>query len=522
MDKTININLGGSLFQVDEEAFYVLRDYIQAINNRLRNVPGGPESIEDIESRIAEIFHSQKGLAGVITKQNVEEMISTIGKPGDFDAGITEDEAPREKTVSKRLYRNPEDMVISGVCGGIGAYLNTDPVLFRILFVIATLFGGAGILIYVVFWIAVPKADTEARRREMYGSAYYTRRNTDGTGSYRSNPSTLSNGLNEVLSAIGKVFYIIFRIFLVFIGTVLLITGFLFILTYLMVFVFKIPEAFTHHELDFSFNYIPDMLPYIFSASAAPWIWGLATIVFILPMIALIYWGVRMIFWFSVRDAIFNVVMLLVWVISLATLSILLFNEGISFAETSSSTSRNIFTQKTDTLYVVAGRQVDDVIFEKEFMSIDDDYAFFMVDSLRNIYLNPRLRFGLSEENTTEIEVRKRSSGKTRREANNNAEKILYNYEVSGDTLRLDEYFTIPAGKKWTADFVTVNVNLPENTVIYFDRLSAGLLGNRIQIDGHNNEWEYSDRDPARLGGRYWTITDDGLKEVGRKRHDQK
>ena len=118
------------------------------------------------------------------------------------------------------------------------------------------------------------------------------------------------------------------------------------------------------------------MLPYIFSASAAPWIWGLASIVFLLPMAALIYWGVRMIFWFSVRDAIFNVVMLLVWVISLASLSILLFNEGVSFAETSTSATRNILSQSSDTLYIVSGRKADDISFEKEFMAIDEDYAF--------------------------------------------------------------------------------------------------------------------------------------------------
>lgn len=516
MDKTININLGGSLFQVDEEAFYVLRDYIQAINNRLRNVPGGSESIEDIESRIAEIFHAQKGLAGVITKQNVEFMISTIGKPGDFDVADAEETQFTENTSSKRLYRDPDNMVISGVCGGIGAYLNIDPVLFRILFVIATLFGGAGILIYAVFWIAVPRADNEAKKREMHGNSYYTRRNPDGTASYRDSTSRLNNGVNEVVGAIGKVFYIIFRIFLVIIGTILLVTGFLFILSYLMVFVFRIPESFTHHGLDFSFNYLPDMLPYIFSASAAPWIWGLASIVFLLPMAALIYWGVRMIFWFSVRDAIFNVVMLLVWVISLASLSILLFNEGVSFAETSTSATRNILSQSSDTLYIVSGRKADDISFEKEFMAIDEDYAFFMVDSSRNIYLTPRLKFGLSEENGTEIEVRKRSSGKTRREANKNSERILYNYEVNGDTLRLDEYFTIPTGKKWTGDFVTVNISLPENTVIYLDRPSAGLLGKHIHVESHNDEWEYSDNDPERLGGRYWRITDDGLREAGR------
>ena len=63
MDKTIKINLGGILFQIDEEAYKILRDYLQAINNRLKNIPGGSETIEDIESRIAEIFQSQGGLA---------------------------------------------------------------------------------------------------------------------------------------------------------------------------------------------------------------------------------------------------------------------------------------------------------------------------------------------------------------------------------------------------------------------------------------------------------------------------
>ena len=87
MDKTININLGGTLFQIDEEAFRKLRDYLQAINNRLGNLPGGHETIEDIESRIAEIFNSQKGLAGVITIENVDAMISIIGKPEDFEHG---------------------------------------------------------------------------------------------------------------------------------------------------------------------------------------------------------------------------------------------------------------------------------------------------------------------------------------------------------------------------------------------------------------------------------------------------
>jgi hypothetical protein len=87
MDKTIKINLGGTLFQIDEEAYKTLRRYLQDIDDRLKNTPGGAETIEDIESRIAEIFQSQGGTAGVISGDNVEAMISIIGKPEDFDAG---------------------------------------------------------------------------------------------------------------------------------------------------------------------------------------------------------------------------------------------------------------------------------------------------------------------------------------------------------------------------------------------------------------------------------------------------
>ncbi len=85
MDKTIKVNLGGILFQLDEDAYKMLKDYLQAIDVRLKNTPGGIETLEDIESRIAEIFQSQKKNAGIITKENVSAMITIIGQPEDFD-----------------------------------------------------------------------------------------------------------------------------------------------------------------------------------------------------------------------------------------------------------------------------------------------------------------------------------------------------------------------------------------------------------------------------------------------------
>jgi len=174
MDKTININLGGTLFQIDEDAFRILRDYLQEINSRFANVQGGHETIEDIESRIAEIFQSQKGIAGVITRANIDSMISVIGKPEDFDHGEPETAVPVYSSQKKRMYRNSEDKIIGGVCSGIAAYLDTDPVLFRILFVLSAVFFGVGFLIYIALWIALPEARTDSQKRAMYGNSYHT------------------------------------------------------------------------------------------------------------------------------------------------------------------------------------------------------------------------------------------------------------------------------------------------------------------------------------------------------------
>jgi phage shock protein C len=57
-----------------------------------------------------------------------------------------------------RLRRSTEDRMIAGVCGGLGRYFNTDPVWFRLAFVVVTLAGGAGILIYLVAWLVIPEA----------------------------------------------------------------------------------------------------------------------------------------------------------------------------------------------------------------------------------------------------------------------------------------------------------------------------------------------------------------------------
>jgi phage shock protein C len=58
----------------------------------------------------------------------------------------------------KRLYRSRMDRKLAGVCGGIGAYFNVDPVLIRLLWVFFTLAGGGGLLAYIIAWLVVPES----------------------------------------------------------------------------------------------------------------------------------------------------------------------------------------------------------------------------------------------------------------------------------------------------------------------------------------------------------------------------
>lgn len=502
MDKTININLGGSLFQVDEEAFIILRDYIQSINTRFRNVPGGPETIEDIESRIAEIFRSQKGLAGVISKKNVQDMISVIGKPEDFDIGAPNEEFTSKAPIQKKLYRNPDDSVISGVCGGLGAYLNTDPVLFRVLFVLFALFGFIGALIYGVLWIAVPPANTEAKKREMYGGDLHT-----------ATVQQSSSGFSEIMNAIGKVFFMIFRFIAILFGAVLVITGFLTLFSFLLVYIVKYPGAFSFGGDGFNISYIPDMLKYIFTASAVPWIKVLLTITIVLPLLAIIYWGLKMIFWFRSRDGIISLAAFIIWILAVAGLSVVLFNQGVSFAESASSVARQEMKMKSDTLFVVTDRKMDDLEYDNEF-SVTNRYNFVVLaDSDKNLHIRPNMRVRTSDNESAMFEVQKRSSGRTRRIAQSKAESLEFNYHFSNDTLHVDEYFTIPAGNRWSGDFIWTTLRLPENTIVYFDSRTSRMVNDtEMNFDGEDEDSD--EFDSGNHGGKYWRLTHDGLKGI--------
>lgn len=182
MKKTISINIASTAFFIDEDAYSCLKEYLNKIETWFRDKEGGQEIISDIESRLSELFCERVSPQhGVITLNQVKDVIQVMGQPediiGDADE-TTESSAKSDKRAGfdyetprrRRLYRDPENKILGGVCSGIAAYFNLDPVLVRVLFAVMPFLSfGAIIPVYIVLWIAMPEAITTTQRLEMRG-----------------------------------------------------------------------------------------------------------------------------------------------------------------------------------------------------------------------------------------------------------------------------------------------------------------------------------------------------------------
>lgn len=180
MKKVININFQGRVIPIEETAYELLKQYIESLRRYFINEEGRDEIINDIESRIAELF-SERLKKGVtcITDDDVNAVITGMGRPEDFDAQEAETMGTppkQEKTYTQqesqgsytyttstpgrgRLYRNADDKILGGVCSGLANYLGIDPVVMRIVFVLLI---GALFWVYILLWIIIPSKSVQS------------------------------------------------------------------------------------------------------------------------------------------------------------------------------------------------------------------------------------------------------------------------------------------------------------------------------------------------------------------------
>src|SRR4051812_28603650 len=163
MNKTIIININGFIFHIEEDAYEILKNYMTEVKRHFSNSADSLEITTDIENRIAEMFSEllEKENRQVIVEQDVNNVIEQMGSVADFENAESDDaHAPiyNTSTTGRRLFRDPDDHLVAGVCAGIANYFNINPVWMRLAFALFTPVGGSGFLLYIILWIVIPKA----------------------------------------------------------------------------------------------------------------------------------------------------------------------------------------------------------------------------------------------------------------------------------------------------------------------------------------------------------------------------
>ena len=311
MKKNITINLCGRLFQIDEDAYELLQDYIESLRQSFGHEEGGEEIVNDIEARIAELFAelNQQGIEA-ITIEHVKDIITRIGKPEELAGEEEKNDSGngghrydsfhtaaqgifdnvRERTKGKRLYRNPNDKMLAGVLSGIAAYTGTDVTWWRVGYVLLLLGSNfflapilhlfhlgfffhvnlAFVLFYFVLAIVLPKADTPKQVLEMEGKDV-TPQNLADVVIDDKQPVQHRRG------CLGSVFSVICSILAAFFVAIALVVGFALLICLLLiivslVIVFTVPAARVSLPFDIDYLNLPvliDVHPWIVIAFIA-------------------------------------------------------------------------------------------------------------------------------------------------------------------------------------------------------------------------------------------------------------
>ncbi|MCA1757896.1 MAG: PspC domain-containing protein [Bacteroidales bacterium] len=508
MEKTIKINIAGTIFQISEDGYELLREYLQSVTSRLKNFPDGSEMIDDIEARIAEIFQSGASWkTGVISKEEVEEMISTMGSADDIADGLESGDASQmyRSTKERKLTRDSENSILGGVCSGLGNYFRIDTIWIRIIFILFTLFYLSGLVIYAVLWIVLPRS-TVGYSRASAGSgrgAVTTGRVSASDNRRTGEGSPAGNAVNDLFTVLGRIIIVFLRVILAIFGVTLVLTGFGLLISYIIIAFLDFPVTggpFSNVEF---FNLV-DLLTFVVTPTLVPVMMLLMSLVVILPLAGMIYWGIRMVFQFRARDLILNVIMFSVWILACATLVIFMFSEGVSFANTG-RTYEQMAIPTTDTLIISGSRTLTESDFDRRLtVPFEDNLTLYLNEEDKTIYGTPEVTFRTLDENAPYIQIVKYSQGKSRVEASKKADDLQYGYNINGNSVGLDNYFTIPAGNRWSGANLRVRVYVPEGMIIYIDEDIEEIL------DERQGKGVYS----WQTGGRYWRVVEGGLEEA--------
>ena len=540
MKKTISVHIGGRLFNIEEAAYNKLSKYLNTIRGYFSNEESAEEILSDIELRIAELFMERvTPQKEVITERDVDDIISIMGQPEDYVD--TDDSAGEEDTsqtysrrsATKQVFRDPDNKVVAGVCGGISAYFGIDPIILRALFVIVTIFYGSGVIIYLVLAVIIPKAKTTAEKLQMRGEpvtvenisrkvseSFHTvkedlkdfgKKNNIHKESFDKAVKTAETTTNTIVDSLSDLLKPVLVILSRIIGVVFLLVGMIVIFVSLALgFGWETIFAVNLHGVLNETN-LPFILSSVFENADQKTMFSIGLILtLIVPGISFLLMGMRLLFDFKKTPVWLGVLLVFVWIAGVGLIA--LSGTGV-YRNFQVSTS---FTEKaptsipdTDTLYIDLLPQIDTKYkyktgYKNRKFYYDYDVTFPGTEPTNILYIGD-MKFTVEMNNVDTLYnliIERKAYGATQTDAIKNAENVTSISEIIGDSLLIHPYYAVLKDGKIRNQEISYILQVPVGKAVHFSEKSKSILDDIPNING------ILDRN---MINQTWLMTQNGL-----------
>lgn len=483
MNKTISINLGGYFFNIEEDAYELLKTYLDRIRLNLANDSGTNEIMTDIEVRVAELFQARLDeKKNVVVAKDVEDVKRIMGQPEDYNldgdqvppAGEAKEEpkaAQQEGTRNKyrRVYRDGDDAIIGGVCSGLSHYFGWDPVVIRASLVALALISGGSIVIgYIVFWAVVPVANSTAEKLQMRGepvnveniSRFVKEEGQNASERVKRFSENVKKGVpsatNDAVRTLGLVLTKLIGLFALLVGVA--------IITMLLAAVFFADFSFISSDVD-----IYTLSQIMIGAETDSWMMVLGiALTFGVPAIYAIYGGLKLLIGSTRRIKGLGWVFLFLFVMGIILLSYAGVTVAKEFKE-EASLKREIPLESIsgDTLYIEV---LPDSIFKGRDQRHDHEFMDLVHVTDSAIYYGDpvSISFEPTDDSTFYARLSRSSRGNRLNDASAKAGDIRYQFEVKGDSLLLESYLRTSRTTRYRGQHAEVIVFVPRGKYVHF------------------------------------------------------
>lgn len=538
MNKTISVNIGGRVFNIEVLAYDRLNLYLNTIRSYFGKGESTDEIIADIELRIAELFLERiTNQKQVVTEKDVDDIISIMGKPEDYVEEDPEGNEGFTKTNTtgshRRVFRDPDNKVALGVCSGISAYFGIDPIILRALFVLSFIFYGSGLLLYLVLALIIPKAKTTAEKLQMHGEPVtvenisrkvsesfndvkedikdFGKKNGVNEKRFSTARSQGSEFLRDVFDNLGKTLKVLLVIVIKIIGVCLIIGGVCAIFAS-MAFYFGWENIIVFmNEGTLNSNFFPSVVNNLFTSQWGQNLFTLgALITLLVPAIGFLLLGFSMLFDFRKIPIWIGIILVVVWFGGIAMLSAGSTDIYNQFkVKTAFTEDVPLEFSNTDTLYLdILNNKKSSYKFTHTISGgsyhFDSNVTFPGVNSTDILYMG-ETEFTIEmnrADSLFHLVLYREARGSNQKDAVVNAQSIVSYSEIAGDSLLINPYFVVLDDGKFRYQDNKYILRIPIGKSIHLNPNSRQI------IDDIPNTTDTYD---GKMVGHTWTMTPDGL-----------